>query len=183
MTYQEREPINLTELSSLALTLDLLLNKTEKHWGYFQVQKEADFYSLVIPSLPSFRLYANPKSIGYKGYWRDRQDIELPNLKDKHDKPDLYTTRKTRQVEISRPAEVAKQVEVIKQSRKSSSTPQSKVLKRQVTFAINYRYHSCPEIRRLNQIIANLMRDRIAESVTFSPAEEIMPLVLITEIE
>lgn len=171
MIYPEPDRENLTELTSLTLTLDLLLNKNEKNWGYFQVHKEGDFYSLVIPSLPSFKLYANPKSIGYKGYWREHQDTELPNLKDKEEKPDLYTRRKSKQVEIS-PG-----------SKKSSSTLQSKILKRQVTFEINYRYHHCPEVRHLNKIIANLMRDRIADNVTFSPAEEIMPLVLITEIE
>lgn len=171
MIYQQPKQVNFSELTSLSLALNCLLTKTEKSWGYFQVQKEEDFYSLVIPSLPSFKLYANPKSIGYKGYWREGQEQFLPNIKDKNEKPDLYTRRKT------------KQVEVAKTSHKSSGTPQSKSLKKQVTYEINYRYHHCPEVRYLNKIIAQFISDRIAADVTFSPTEEIMPLVLISEID
>ena len=171
MIYQQRQQINLSELTSLNLALNCLLNKTEKSWGYFQVQKEDDFYSLVIPSLPSFKLYTNPKSIGYKGYWREGQEQFLPNIKDKNEKPDLYTRRKT------------KQVEVAQKSQKSSVTLQSKSLKKQVIYEINYRYDHCPEVRHLNKIIAQFISDRIADEVTFSPTEEIMPLVLISEID
>ncbi len=169
MVYQQQKQANFSELTSLSLALNCLLNKTEKSWGYFQVQKEEDFYSLVIPSLPSFKLYTNPKSIGYKGYWREGQEQFLPNIKDKNEKPDLYTRRKTKQVEVAH------------KSQKSSGTPQSKIFKKQVTFEVNYRYHHCPEVRHLNKIIAQFISDRIAADVTFSPTEEIMPLVLILE--
>ena len=36
---------------------------------------------------------------------------------------------------------------------------------------------------RINQMIAKLIRDRIASNITFDPGIEIMPLVLATEVE
>ena len=55
----------MTNLPSLQLTLNILLDRQEKDWGCFQVHKEEEFYSLYIPSLDSFKLYKNPKSENY----------------------------------------------------------------------------------------------------------------------
>ena len=53
---------SITDLPSLELTLDILLNRQEKDWGCFQIVKEGEFYALYIPTLDSFKLYKNPKS-------------------------------------------------------------------------------------------------------------------------
>ncbi|NJO96899.1 MAG: hypothetical protein HC764_13450 [Pleurocapsa sp. CRU_1_2] len=78
MYSQQNYPTSVTKLPSLELTLNILLNRQEKDWGYFQVIKEKEFYSLYIPTLDSFKLYKNPKSENFKGYWRNyRSDILL----------------------------------------------------------------------------------------------------------
>jgi len=160
----------VADLPSLALTLNILLDKQEKDWGCFQVKKEAEFYALYIPSLLSLKLYKNPKSENYKGYWRDSRLNELPDLKNRAEKPDIYLTNRS------------KQVEEIKQIKKSGLIKTQRTLKKQRIIDVKYRYNSCPEIHRLNQVIANLIRDRVQNSVTFTPGLEVMPLVLATEV-
>lgn len=145
------------QLPSLTSAIDKLLSKQEKSWGYFQVQKEGDFYSLFIPAIAIFKLYQNPKSHIYRGYWRDLYDSELPDLKAKSDKPDIYIKKKQKQVRGKRLTDP---------------------IKKQRILEITYRYNTCPEIQQIDRIIVEFIRDRIQENISFSPAEEIMPLVL-----
>lgn len=161
MTYLPNNRASLVELPSLALAIDTLLNRNEKTWGCFQVKKEADFYSLYIPALFCLKLYKSPKSQNYKGYWRNPNQDTLPDIKDKNDKPDIYLRNKTKQV---------------------SDIKKPRLIKKQRVIEIKYLYNSCPEIRYLNQIITNKIRDRIMENISFVPGEEIMPLVLVTEV-
>ncbi|MGV2828613.1 hypothetical protein [Myxosarcina sp. GI1(2024)] len=154
---------SITELAALENAIAKLLNRQEKAWGYFQVAKEDNFYALYVPYLASLKLYQSSKSIVYKGYWRPSQDIILPDIKDRSEKPDIYLRKKRKQVP---------------NKKKNSS-----LIKQQRIFEIYYRFNSCPEVRRLNQIIVRAIGDRIAASVTVSPAEEIDPLVLISEAE
>jgi hypothetical protein len=145
------------EFPSLASAVDKLLNKQEKSWGYFQIKKEGDFYSLFIPAIATLKLYQNPKSHVYKGYWRALYDSELPDLKAKSEKPDIYIKKKQKQVPSKRLTDP---------------------MKKQRILEITYRYNTCPEIQQIDRIIVEFIRDRIQESISFSPAEEIMPLIL-----
>jgi hypothetical protein len=163
MNTRQNYPTSVTNLPSLELTLQILLDRQEKNWGYFQVIKEEEFYALYIPTLDSFKLYKNPKSENYRGYWRNSVIDELPDIKSRDEKPDIYLRNRSKQVET-------------KQSRKT-------VLKKQRIIDVKYRYNPCPEMYRLNKTIANLLRDRLASNVTFDPASEIMPLVLVTEVD
>lgn len=149
----------------MELTLDILLNRQEKDWGCFQVVKEAEFYSLYIPSLQSFKLYKNPKSENFKGYWRNPYQEDLPDVKNREEKPDIFLRNRSKQVE----------------DKKKNSAITTR--KKQRIIDIKYRFNSCPEMYRLNQIIAKLIRDRITSNVTFDPGSEIMPLVIATEVE
>ncbi|MBE9045739.1 hypothetical protein IQ255_15210 [Pleurocapsales cyanobacterium LEGE 10410] len=163
MNSQQNYPTSVTNLPSLGLTLDILLNRQEKDWGCFKVVKEGEFYALYIPTLDSFKLYKNPKSENYKGYWRDSRLETLPDIKSRDEKPDLFLRNRSKQIE----------------EKKSRTT----IRKKQRIIDVKYRYNPCPEIYRLNQMIAKMLRDRLASNITFSPAEEIMPLVLATEVE
>ena len=157
---------NLTfvaDLPSLELTLDILLNRQEKDWGCFQVVKEGEFYTLYVPTLDSFKLYKNPKSENYKGYWRNPYQEVLPDVKNREEKPDIFLRNRSKQVE----------------EKKKNQT----IRRKQRIIDIKYRYNPCPEMYRLNKMIAKLMRDRIASNVTFDPGTEIEPLVLATEVE
>lgn len=165
MNSQHNSPVSLTNLTSLGLTLDILLNRQEKDWGCFQVIKEEDFYSLYIPTLDSFKLYKNPKSENYKGYWRNYLSEILPDVKNRDEKPDIFLRNRSKQVE---------------QKKKNS---QMTVRKKQRIIDVKYRYNSCPEMYRLNKVIAERIRDRISSNITFVPGAEIMPLVLATEVE
>ena len=153
----------IADLPSLELTLDILLNRQEKDWGCFQVVKEGEFYTLHIPTLDSFKLYKNPKSENYKGYWRNPYLEILPDVKSRSEKPDIFLRNRTKQVA----------------EKKKNQT----VYKKQRIIDVKYRYNSCPEIYRLNQMIAQLLRDRLTSIQTFDPGTEIMPLVLATEVE
>lgn len=153
----------IADLPSLELSLDILLNRQEKDWGCFQVIKEGEFYTLHIPTLDSFKLYKNPKSENYKGYWRNPYLEILPDVKSREEKPDIFLRNRTKQVA----------------EKKKNQT----VYKKQRIIDVKYRYNSCPEMYRLNQIIAKLLRDRLTSIQTFDPSTEIMPLVLATEVE
>lgn len=156
-------PTSVTALPSLELALDILLNRQQKDWGYFQVVKEGEFYSLYIPTLDSFKLYKNPKSENFKGYWRNYRSDILPDVKSRDEKPDIFLRNRSKQVEEN----------------KKSQT----IVKKQRIIDVKYRFNSCPEMYRLNQIIAKSIRDRIASNITFDPGTEIMPLVLASEVE
>ena len=159
----QQYPTSVTDLPSLELSLDILLNRQEKDWGYFQIKKEGEFYSLSIPTLSSFKLFKNPKSENFKGYWRNPYQEVLPDVKNRLDKPDIFLRNRSKQVE----------------EKKKSKT----VLKKQRTIDVKYRFNSCPEMYRINQMIAKLIRDRLASNITFDPATEIEPLILATEVE
>lgn len=154
---------SLADLPSLELTLDILLNRQQKDWGCFQVLKEGEFYALYIPTLDSFKLYKNPKSENYKGYWRRSRSEILPDVKSREEKPDIFLRNRSKQVD----------------EKKKKQT----IRKKQRIIDVKYRYNPCPEMYRLNQMIAKLIRDRIASNLTFTPGTEIMPLVLATEVE
>ena len=161
----QQYPTSVANLPSLELTLNILINRQEKDWGCFQVAKEGDFYALYIPTMDSFKLFKNPKSENYKGYWRNHLEETLPDVKNRTEKPDIFLRNRSKQVE---------------EKKKSSKLT---IRKKQRIIDVKYRYNPCPEMYRLNQMIAKLIRDRIASNVTFSPGTEIMPLVLATEVE
>lgn len=150
--------VNLVKnFPSLSLTISKLLDKREKNYGTFQVAKEEDFYSLYIPSLPSFKLYQNEKSHVYKGYWRE---YDLPDLKDRSCKPDLVIRKKQKQVPL----------------RKTN-----KLIKQRI-YEIVYKYDTSPEIRLVNQLLASFIQSKIESSMTDAPMGEMMPLILKKEV-
>ena len=165
MNSQQKYSTNIADLPSLELAVNILLDRQEKNWGYFQVIKEDEFYTLYIPTLDSFKLYKNPKSENYRGYWRAALVETLPDVKNRDEKPDVFLRNRSKQVE---------------QKKKKSQTT---IIKKQRIIDVKYRYNPCPEMYRLNQMIAKLIRDRISCSISFSPAEEIAPLVLATEVQ
>jgi hypothetical protein len=165
MNSQSQYPTSVADLPSLELALNILLNRQEKDWGCFQVVKEKEFYALYIPTMDSFKLYKNPKSENYRGYWRNYTSEILPDIKNSQEKPDIFLRNRSKQVEEKKP--------------NSKLT----LRRKQRIIDVKYRYNSCPEMYRLNQMIAQLICDRLATNITFSPAEEIMPLILATEVE
>ena len=165
MNSLQQYPTSVANLPSLELALNILLNRQEKDWGYFQVVKEGEFYALYIPTMDSFKLFKNPKSENYRGYWRNSLSEVLPDVKNRTEKPDIFLRNRSKQID----------------QRKKNS--QRIVRKKQRIIDVKYRYNPCPEMYRLNQMIARLMRDRLESNLTFDPATEIMPLVLATEIQ
>lgn len=165
MNSLQKYPTDVTRLPSLGLALDILLNRQEKDWGCFQVVKEGEFYALYIPTMDSFKLYKNPKSENFRGYWRNPADQILPDVKNRSEKPDVFLRNRSKQVE---------------EKKKNSSLT---MRKKQRIIDVKYRFNRCPEMYRLNQMIAKLIRDRLASNATFDPATEIMPLILATEVE
>ena len=163
MHSSQQYPTSVTDLPSLELTLDILLNRQEKDWGYFQVKKEGEFYTLYIPTLSSFKLYKNPKSENFKGYWRNPHQEVLPDVKSRQEKPDVFLRNRSKQVE----------------DKKKRQT----LLKKQRIIDVKYRFNSCSEMYRINQMIAKLIRERLKSNITFDPATEIEPLILATEVE
>ena len=164
MHSRQNYPTSVVNLPSLELTLDILLNRQEKDWGCFQVVKEGEFYTLYIPTLQSFKLYKNPKSENFKGYWRNPYQEVLPDVKSREEKPDIFLRNRSKQVEDKKKKAVT-------------------VRKKQRIIDVKYRFNACAEMYRLNQMIAKLIRDRIASNITFDPGTEIEPLVLATEVE
>lgn len=165
MNSLQNYPTSVDHLPSLGLALEILLNRQEKDWGCFQVTKEGEFYSLSIPTLDSFKLYKNPKSENFRGYWRNPYQEVLPDVKNRAEKPDVFLRNRSKQVD----------------DKKKNTT--LNIRKKQRIIDVKYRFNSCPEMYRINQMIAKLIRDRIANNITFNPRTEIMPLVLATEVE
>ncbi|MCC0179306.1 hypothetical protein I4641_20290 [Waterburya agarophytonicola K14] len=165
MNSQQQYLTSVADLPSLELTLNILLNRQEKDWGCFQVIKEGEFYALYIPTMDSFKLFKNPKSENYRGYWRNYLSETLPDVKNRGEKPDIFLRNRSKQVE---------------EKKKNSNLI---IRKKQRIIDVKYRYNPCAEMYRLNQMIAKLIRDRLASNATFDPGTEIMPLVLATEVE
>ena len=162
---RQQYPTSVTELPSLELSLNILLDRQEKDWGCFQVVKEEQFYSLYIPTLDSFKLFKNPKSENYKGYWRNSRSEILPDPKNRNEKPDVFLRNRSKQVD------------------QRNKNNQNIIRKKQRVIDVKYRFNACSEQYRLNQLIARLIRDRIASNLTFDAGVEIEPLVLATEVE
>ncbi|MDJ0690601.1 MAG: hypothetical protein QNJ41_19090 [Xenococcaceae cyanobacterium MO_188.B32] len=151
---------NLTNnFTSLNLAISKLIDKQEKDWGYFQVKKEEEFYSLHLPFLPCLRLYQNTASNIYKAYWSNPKD-SVPDLKDKTKSPQIYIKKKTQKV---------------------YAPQQPRLQKKQKTYEVIYQYDSRTEIHLISKIVANAIRDKIEQSVSNVSQDEIMPLVMVRE--
>lgn len=185
MIYQERTKDIVAEYTSLSMTISRLIEGKEKSWGCFQVKEEGDFYSLYIPALPSFKLYQNPKSIIYRGYWRQSHDLPKPT-DTKSFPPDLWIKKKQKKVSISN----KKGLKASKTADKSliyqfESTEEKKpqksynTIKKQRIYEIVYRYHPAVEVRVINQLVASFIKEQITASIVSVPEEEIFPLIVI----
>ena len=160
MTISRTNSSNLTtNFTSLNSAISKLIDKQEKDWGYFQVKKEKEFYSLHIPFLPCLRLYQNTTTNIYKAYWSNSKD-SVPDLKDKTQPPQIYIKKKTKKV---------------------YAPQQPRLQKKQKIYEVIYQYDSRTEINRISKIVANAIRDKIEQDVSNFPQDEIMPLVLVTE--
>lgn len=148
-----------TNFTSLNLAISRLIDKQEKDWGYFQVKKEEDFYSLHMPFLPCLRLYQNTNANVYKGYWCNPKEL-VPDLKDKKQAPQIYIKKRTKKV---------------------YDPKQPRLQKKQRIFEVIYQYDSRTEIHLMSKVVANAIRDRIEQDVDNFPQDEIMPLVMVTE--
>ena len=191
MIYQDKTRDLVNQYTSLSLAINKLLERQEKNWGCFQVQKEGDFYSLYIPALPSFKLYQNTKSIIYRGYWR--RNKELPKATDtKSFPPDLWIKKKQKKVAIKKnvvgknsntqknknekPSLIDESVSFSKKIKISTSRD---VIKKQRIYEIVYRYNPNVELRVVNQLIAEFLKEKITASIVSVPEDEIFPLVLV----
>ena len=160
MTISQTNSNNLiVNFPSLNLAISRLIDKQEKDWGYFQVKKEDEFFSLYIPFLPCLRLHHNLVSNIYKAYWSNPKE-PLPDLTNKTQTPKIFIKKKTKKV---------------------YAPQQPRLQKKQRTYEVVYEYDSRTEIHLISKAVANAIRNRIEENVSDFPEDEIMPLVIITE--
>ena len=160
MTISRITANNLTSnFTTLNLAISRLIDRQEKDWGYFQVKKEENFYSLHIPFLPCLRLYQNTNSNIYKAYWSNPKE-SVPDLKDKTQLPQIYIKKKTKKV---------------------YDPKQPRLQKKQRIFEVIHRHDSRTEIQMISKVVANVIRDDIEQNVADFSQDEIMPLVMVTE--
>ncbi len=72
-------------------------------------------------------------------------------------------------------------VTVKKRQRKVLDPNNPRLEKKQRIYEVVYKYDSRTEIHALAKILADLIRDKIKESISFVPEDEVMPLVTVTE--
>lgn len=88
----------------LETTLDKLINKTEKDWGYLQVHKRGDFYSLTLLGSkdPILKFKSNESTNSYRLFWYRRSDpsvfVQSKTTKDYNRATRMYDKYKTYQV-------------------------------------------------------------------------------------
>ena len=186
MIYREKTKNLVAEYTSLSLAINKLLEKQEKNWGCFQVTKEGDFYSLNIPGLPRFKLYQNPKSIVYRGYWRQNQE-PFSATDTKNFPPDIWVKKKQKKVTIRKDSP-SKEVEEEEKQHilELNSLEENKIqdfTKKQRIFEIVYRYNPTVEIRMINQLVADFLKEKITSNIISVPETEIFPLVLVAQPE
>ena len=193
---------------SLSLAISKLFDKQEKGYGCFQVQKEGEFFSLNIPTLPSFKFYQNPKSLIYRGYWRNSKGLPKPT-DTRAFPPDLWIRKKQKQVEVdltskstkekkeqepsllnqpktSKPKPIIKKkptIDLTKITTAQSSSKRNLVQKKQRIYEIVYRYNPCSEVMQVNQVIALSLKEQLISTITEVPESEIFPLVLVANPE
>jgi hypothetical protein len=182
MIYREKTKNLVAEYTSLSLAISKLLEKQEKNWGCFQVTKEGDFYSLNIPNLPSFKLYQNPKSIVYRGYWRQSQE-SFSATDTKNFPPDLWIKKKQKKVTIRKDSQNREEEKHILQLNSSEENKIQYLTKKQRIFEIVYRYNPTVEIRMINQLVADFLKEKITSNIISVPETEIFPLVLVAQPE
>jgi hypothetical protein len=190
MSYSEKNKDFVPEYTSLSLAIDKLFERQEKDWGCFQVKKEGEFYSLFVPALPSFKFYQNPKSLIYRGYWQER---ELPNPTDtKRFPPDLWIKKKSQKVTIRQTVEKTKidgvdREENLKENNRKLQLIDNRlkykkvveIEKKQRIYEIVYRHNPAIEIRVINKIIADFLKEKIKVNLVSVPEGEIFPLILV----
>lgn len=184
MIYQEKTKYLVADYTSLSLAINNLLSKKEKKWGCFQVTKEENFYSLNIPNLPSLKLYQNPKSIVYRGYWRQSQE-SFSATDTKNFPPDIWIKKKQKKVTIRKDSQ-SKTVAERKQPIFDLYSEENKIqdiTKKQRIFEIVYRYKPTVEIRLINQLVADFLKEKIRSDIISVPEDEIFPLVLVSQAE
>ena len=180
MIFREKTKNLVAEYTSLSLAINKLLEKQEKNWGCFQVTKEGDFYSLNIPGLPSFKLYQNPKSIVYRGYWRQSQEA-FSATDTKNFPPDLWIKKKQKKVTIRK--DLPSKEEHILELNSLEEIKIQDIIKKQRIFEIVYRYNPTIEIRMINQLVADFLKEKITSNIISVPETEIFPLVLVARAE
>ncbi|MBE9169659.1 hypothetical protein IQ238_19740 [Pleurocapsales cyanobacterium LEGE 06147] len=72
-------------------------------------------------------------------------------------------------------------VSVKKKQRKVYHPDKPRLEKKQRIYEVVYQYDSRTEIHAIAKILADLIRDKIKESISFVPEDEVMPLVIVTE--
>lgn len=148
-----------TNFTILNSAISRLIDRQEKDWGYFQVRKEENFYSLHMPFLPCLRIYQNTTSNIYKAYWSNPKE-SVPDLKDKTQSPQIHIKKKTKKV---------------------YDPKQPRLQKKQRIFEVIHRYDSRKEINLISKIVADAIRNKIEQDIANFPEDEIMPLVMVTE--
>ncbi len=205
---QQTTSDTINSYHSLSLAISKLFDKKEKGYGCFQVQKEGEFFSLNIPTLPSFKFYQNPKSLIYRGYWRTGKGLPKPT-DTRAFPPDLWIRKKQKQVQVdlsNRSTKTVKNVaastiakpksaipkpiikkkptiDLTRVATTQSLTKQNLIQKKQRIYEIVYRYKPCSEVMRVNQIIALSLKEQITSAIIEVPEGEIFPLILVANPE
>jgi hypothetical protein len=85
-------------------TLDKLINKTEKDWGYLRVCKRSDFYSLSLSGNndPILKFKSNESTNSYRLFWYRRSEpsvfVQSKTIKNYNRTTRMYDKYKTYQV-------------------------------------------------------------------------------------
>jgi hypothetical protein len=72
-------------------------------------------------------------------------------------------------------------VSVKKKQRKFYDPDNPRLEKKQRIYEVVYQYDSRTEIHAIAKILADVIRDKIKESISFVSEDEVMPLVIVTE--
>ncbi|NJK39921.1 MAG: hypothetical protein HC825_10960 [Oscillatoriales cyanobacterium RM1_1_9] len=144
-------PLDLCPM--LEMTLEQLVNKTEKNWGYLQVHKRGEFYILSILGRGDnlLRFQSNETAHSYKVFWYKRP------------KPSVLVRSKT-----IKPS--AKQQLLASESKAASS-------KSQKSYQVSYQVAANPVETSINRRIAQSIKRNIIQNLKSPDSSGLVSLV------
>lgn len=164
----------------LSVALIQLLNKQEKHWGYFRIERQDSYYCLSVPYFPHLVFHQNESNLiykvywgysNYKGSWSDANEAEIEKiieaikLKKNALKPLVYTRKKSRIIKRGMSEEKKQRIhEIVINPGLESSFPSGVI--------------------KIDRLLAIFIKDKIEQQIAEINLDksEANPIVTITEV-
>ena len=182
----------------LSIALVQLLNKQEKNWGYFRIERQDSYYCLSVPYFPHLVFHQNESNLiykvywgysSYKGSWSDankaeiEKTIETIKLKKNALKPLVYTRKKSRIINTYKGA-IAGKKETVQRIIKRGMSEEKKQRIHEIVINPGLESNFPSGVRKIDRLLAIFIKNKIEQQIAEMSLDksEAKPIVTITEV-